>query len=427
MIFLNRIFLIALLFASCKGIENNRSNVDSILKNDDPNEVVIAANSLAYSIANDHDQFYSFIGVRALAMSHLAIHDALNAIDRNYNSYAFIDDKPTADPISSVVQAAYEVLVAAYPKRKDTLDFFRNHWLKKVPDGAAKSMGIELGKASASAIIQLRAGDGHEKQGNYTPMTKPGDYQYTPEFDWVWKPDFSYARPFSLDSVSQFRSPPPPALSSEAYAKSYNEVKDYGIVNSKIRTEDQTHIAHWWAEFGEHSWNRIGRLTADDNKISLRETARMFALINMNLYDLYLASFDSKYHYDTWRPYTAIRSGSQDDNPLTEEIKDWTPEMLTPPWPEYPSAHAAVGAGGAYIVSQVYGTSKVRFTMSSVTAPEEAPQRTYNDLNAASNDCADSRILNGFHFRFATEEGKKQGLKVANHVYNHALRPTEGR
>ena len=253
-------------------------------------------------------------------------------------------------------------------------------------------------------------------------MTKPGDYQYTPGFDYVWKPDFSVARPFTLDSVSQFRSPPPPDLTSREYAESYNEVKQYGAKNSSSRSEDQTSFAHWWAEFGEHGWNRIGRIVAKDGDLTAMEINRMFALLNMNLYDLYLASFDSKYFYDTWRPYTAIKNGEKDQNPETEPAKEWEPEMVTPPWPEYPSAHAAVGVAGAEIITQVLGTSKYTFSMQSTTALPSQLVRTYHDLDQAANDCADSRIMNGYHFRFATEEGKKQGRQVAKHTVEHYLK-----
>ena len=141
----------------------------------------------------------------------------------------------------------------------------------------------------------------------------------------------------------------------------------------------------------------------------------------MNLYDLYLVSFDSKYTYDTWRPYTAIHNGENDNNPATQGQADWEPEMVTPPWPEYPSAHASVGAAGAEIVSQVLGTPKVTFTMQSTTALPSQPERTYHNLDDAANDCADSRIMNGYHFRFATEEGKRQGRALAKHTMSGFL------
>ena len=415
--------LVSFLLMACKQDHMTAEETDeSVFENLD-NDIIIDLNSLTYTIANAHDQFLSFIGVRALAMTHLVIHDAFNAIEPKYESYAFTGKYDNADPIAAAAQAARVVLVTAYPDRKDTIDAVCNPWLASVEDGEAKTKGIALGNLSAEKIIEMREGDGHEKNGDYTPMTKPGDYQYTPGFDWVWKPDFSYARPFTLDSLTQFRSPPPPVLDSEEYAASYNEVKAYGCKGSKVRSEDETNYAHWWAEFAEHGWNRIGRITAAERDLPIMETAHMFALINMNIYDMYLVSFDSKYHYDTWRPVTAIQQGDINNNSETEADPGWEPEMLTPPWPEYPSAHAAVAAGGAEIVSHVYGSTEVSFTMESVAALPTAKSRTYHHLDSAANDCASSRVMNGFHFRFATEEGKAQGRKVAQHVIAHYLRP----
>ena len=385
-------------------------------------ELILAINELTYTLANQHDQFYSFIGVRALTMVHLAVHDILNSIRPEYETYHVDVPAATADPVAAVVTATRMLLEKAYPDRRDTLEAVCNQWLTSIPAGEKKIQGINLGKRVAQAYIQLREGDGHEKNGAYTPMTKPGDYQYTPGFDWVWKPDFSVARPFALDSLTQFRSTPPPALTSEGYAESYKEVKEYGQKNSGVRSEDETHYAHWWAEFGEHGWNRIGRITAKASDLSAIEANRMFALLNMNLYDLYLASFESKYFYDSWRPVTAIQHGYVDGNPHTEGDSTWEPEMVTPPWPDYPSTHAAVGAGGATIVAHVYGTPQVSFTMESVTALPDAKFRTYHNLDLAAEHCALSRIMNGFHFRFATDKGLEQGRAVAEYILENYLK-----
>jgi len=390
------------------------------------NEFVIDLNHLTYTIAEQHDHFYSFIGVRTLTMVHLAIHDALNVIKPRFETYVFTGRYPDADPIITAATAAREILHAAYPDRVDTINLICNNLIDFAASSVRKGKSIQLGKTIADTYLALRKGDGHEKQGDYTPMTKPGDYQYTPGWNnWVLKPDFDYARPFAMDSVSQFRSPPPPESTSDTYANSHNEVKTYGCKNSTVRTKDQTNYAHWWAEFAEHSWNRIGRITAREKGLPARETARMFALINMDIYDIYLASLESKYYYDTWRPYTAIRQADKDENPLTEPDTIWEPEMLTPPWPEYPSAHASVAAGSAEIVSEVFGTSKVSFTMESTSALPDAKTRTYSDLDQAADECADSRIMNGYHFRFATEEGKNQGRRVARYILENYLRPVK--
>ncbi len=390
------------------------------------NDLIIDWNHLTYQIANEHDNFYSLLGIRTLSMTHIAIHDALNSIDPQYEPYTFREKNPQADAVAAISQASYEILLNAYPTREDTLKLIRDKWMGQINEGKSKEEGIELGKQVASAIIELRTGDGHEKQGDYTPMSKPGDYQYTPGWDnWVLKPDFDYAKPFCMENVTQFRSPAPPSLTSETYTESYQEVKAYGGKNSVKRSEDQTHFAHWWAEFAEHSWNRIGRIAAKKYRLTPHETARMFAFINMDIYDIYLASLESKYHYDTWRPYTAIRAADNDENPNTEQDTAWEPEMLTPPWPEYPSAHAAVGSGGAEILTHIFGHPNISFTMESISALPEAPTRTYDNLDIAANDCADSRIMNGYHFRFATEEGKKQGRQIAQFIHSNYLKPIE--
>jgi hypothetical protein len=388
--------------------------------------IVVELNHLAYTIAEQHDHFYSFIGIRSLTMVHLSIHDVLNSISPKYESYAYHGKHPDADPVAAVSQVTRKILITAYPDRKDTIESVCDQWLNIAGEKGSVTKGIALGNGVAAMYLELRSGDGHKEQGDYVPMTKPGDYQFTPGWNgWVLKPDFSVARPFALDTITRFRSPPPPALSSEEYAESYREVMEYGRKNSLKRTEDQRHYAHWWAEFAEHSWNRIGRIAATRYGMENHEAARMFALINMDIYDIYLASLESKYYYDTWRPYTAIRCADIDGNENTKPDMDWEPEMLTPPWPEYPSAHAAVAAGGAEIISHVFGTPHIPVIMPTTTALPDATNRSFTNLDSAAMECADSRIMNGFHFRFATDEGLQQGRKIARYIIAHYLRPLE--
>jgi hypothetical protein len=313
-----------------------------------------------------------------------------------------------------------------YPDRADTIKKVCDHWNRLAGDEEVWNEGLDLGNKVAELYLRIRANDGHQKQGDYTPMFKPGTYQYTPGWNgWVLRPDFDFAQPFALDTVTLFRSPPPPELKSDQYSVAYLEVKEYGRKNTGKRKDDQTSLAHWWAEFAEHSWNRIGRIAAIEYELGLYETARMFALINMDIYDIYLASLESKYFYDTWRPFTAIRNADTDGNENTAADPDWVPEMLTPPWPEYPSAHAAVAAGGAEIVSHVFGTANISFSMASTSALPHARNRSFSNLDSAAMECADSRIMNGFHFRFATDEGLRQGRKIARYIITNYLRPLE--
>ncbi len=404
--------------SSCQPVDQHASSNDL---NNKGNELIIDLNQFTYSIANEHDQFYSFIGVRALAMVHLAIHDIFMSAESSFLPYYWKEPSHDIHPLAAAISSTKLILSTTYPDRKDTINNVCRQLIEGLADTTFLSNGVVFGNKVAASYLLLRNNDGHEKRGNYTPMTKPGDYQYTPGFDWVLKPDFTLAKPFAIDSVTQFRSPSPPPLESAAYAEAYNEVKTYGSKNSRLRSDDETNYAHWWAEFGEHSWNRIGRITAREKRLSIVETNRMFALWNMTLYDLYLASLESKYFYDTWRPLTAIKNGDNDQNELTEGNLNWEPEMINPPWPEYPSAHAATGAAGAVIIASVYSTLEVEFTMNSVTALPSAEERTYTHLDSAANDCANSRIMNGYHFRFATEEGQRQGKAIAQFVIDNSL------
>jgi len=421
------VIIISVSVITGSSCEEKISNSSDDINNSYDNKVVIEWNKTAYQIANEYDRFYSFTGVRALAMAHLAMHDALNAINPEYKFYSYDSREPDADPLAACSQAAFEVLVSVYPQKRDTLQIILEKSLFQVSNGEGKSLGIELGKKSAASILQKRNGDDFDKVVEYTPGTEIGDYQFTPEFDWVIAPGFRFAKPFGLSSADQFRSPPPPAINSDVYTQSYNEVKAFGAAGSAARSQDKTNYAHWWAEFAEHSLNRIGRLTAEERKLPLWETARMFALINMTLYDIYLAIVDSKYFHDRWRPYTAVRLAESDGNPNTEPDAAWVPEMLTPPWPEYPSAHASCIAGGLEIFKEVYNSSGVSFSMESITAPPNNKIRSYDNLDAAADECADSRIMNGYHFRFSTEEGKNQGRKVADHIISNYLKSLKNR
>lgn len=389
------------------------------------NEVIIAWNNMAVTIANQQDQFLPFVGVRALTMMHVAMNDALNAISLKYVPYAFNGNNPDADATAAISEAAFIVLSSVYPDRLDTLQEERRKWLDSIPESPAKKVGIQLGMQSAAAIMELRKDDGHKVFASYTQRNVPGAYEILPGLPFQFNPDTKRNKAFVLQKPDQFRVPPPPGLTSDEYAQDFNEVKAYGVSGSKVRSQDQTNYAHWWAEFGEHGWNRIGRITAAQKKLPIHETARMFALLNMTMYDLYIGVCDSKYYYDTWRPITAIKHADKDNNPATAPDTSWQPEMMTVPIPEYPSGHSADGAACATIVANVYGTKNISFEMESVTALPAAKTRSFTHLDSATNECARSRIMNGFHFRFSTEMGKEQGRKIAEYILTAVFKPVK--
>lgn len=387
------------------------------------NAVIVAWNQKAYDIAFAEDQFLTFKGQRAHAMMHIAMHDALNAVVPAYRQYAHVRRDPSAHPIAAAAQAARDVLLSQYPNQRTILDAELFNSLSSVPDGPPKTRGIALGRHSAAVILALRAGDGWDFPGSYTFGQGPGNYQTTPPWNgFVVQPGFRFAKPFGLKAADQLRPAPPPALESPDYAAAYQEVKERGRADSTLRSPDETGYALWWMEFAEGSVNRLARELVAERRTHLWRAARLFALLNMTLFDGYVATWDAKFEYDHWRPYTAIREAAGDPNPATEPDSGWEPLRPVPPFPEYVSAHAAACAGSFEILRRSFG-HHLSFTMQTITAPPEMPTRAFTDFRAAAAECADSRVQLGWHFRYATDAGNRLGRGVARYIVVNHLRP----
>ena len=204
------------------------------------------------------------------------------------------------------------------------------------------------------------------------------------------------------------------------YATALNEVRRVGSLESRERTKDQTAYAIWWMEFVEGSVNRLARRLAVERRLSTPEAARLFALLNVSLYDTYIAVWDAKYEYDHWRPYSAIRAAADDGNPATPPEPTWQPLRPTPPFPEYVSAHAAACAAMFAVLRRELG-DRGPFTFATTTAPEGMPTRRFVRFDAAALECADSRVRLGWHFRYATNAGLQLGNAVAAFVAGHHL------
>jgi hypothetical protein len=320
-------------------------------------DAVVAWNTLAHDIAFAEDQFLTFKGQRMLALMHLAMHDALNAIVPVYETYAYSAGRRVAHPIAAAAQAAHDVLTAQYPGEQSRVAGELARWLAQVPAGRLRDQGIALGQAAAAAVLAHREGDGWDVPGAYEFEPGPGRYQTTPPWaGFVAQPGFRFARPFVLSNPRRFRPPPPPPLRSTAYARAVREVQEYGAADSTRRTDDQTGYAVWWMEFAEGSVNRLARQLAADRNVDLWRAARLFAQVGTTLYDTYVATWDSKYEYNHWRPYTAIRAADADGNPRTTSDATWEPLRPTPPFPEYVSAHAAACGASFSVLEHALGT-----------------------------------------------------------------------
>ena len=253
----------------------------------------------------------------------------------------------------------------------------------------------------------------------YPPFGTP------PSPGFVFGEGFSHARPFVMTSQSQFRPGPPPSIGSWSYANAYNEVKSKGRIDSTTRTADQTHLALWWTEFTDGSMNRLGRQLVDDRNLDAWRAARMFAQLNMNMFDGYVSTFEAKFYYNFWRPWTAMREGNNDGNPYTSADPNWENLIeFTPPFPTYSSAHSTVCATSARVFAHTFGNS-TSFTMTTnVFAPGSGQEfRSFNSFSQAALECSLSRVYLGFHFRFDSDAGKNAGLNLTNWAKYRYLEP----
>jgi hypothetical protein len=369
----------------------------------------------------------SIFRTRVLAMVHVAVHDALNAIDRRADPYAFdIRAKETASAEAAVASAAYTVLSALVPSQQTTLDAAYAASLSAVPNGTPKDDGIAVGMLAAQHILLLRQNDGSDAVVPYTPGDALGDWRPTP-------PAFAPARftqwgqvtPFVLRTADQFRGRGPLDVASTRYARDVEEVRMLGSATSAVRTADQTQIALFWLEGSVDGWSRIARTVSADAHLDLWQNARLFALITLAMADAYIAQFDEKYHYSFWRPVTAIQEGDTDNNPHTVGDPGWMPLQPTPPFPEYSSAHAAVGAAAAEAMRRFFGTDDIVFSTSSPTAGNAV--RTFTGFRHAAIENGVSRIYIGFHFRHSVEDGLKMGRRIGRLVVQRTLRPVSER
>ncbi|MDL1859535.1 vanadium-dependent haloperoxidase [Betaproteobacteria bacterium PRO7] len=363
---------------------------------------------------------------RVLAMVHLAMHDAVNAARPRYRAYAYspaADANTDADATVAAAVAAHDVLAALYPKQKDLVRAALDTTLLDAGVGSAVERGKQLGAAAAAAVLAKRADDGANADEAYRPGTRPGNYQFTPGFDFLAAPHWRAVTPFALRTPDQFRVAPPPALTSAEYAAAFNEVKAAGsnAADAK-RSREQTQYAAYWYEFSDIGWNRIARVVARDKKQDLWQRARTFALLNAAMADGYIAGWDAKMHYDFWRPVTAIRQADQDGNPVTAADATWTPLLTTPPVQDYPSTHSVLGAAAAVVLAHAFG-DRTTFTTASPTALPEAPVRSFASFSAAAKENADSRVRAGIHFRFATDAGLALGERIGEYAVKTLLAP----
>jgi hypothetical protein len=361
-----------------------------------------------------------------IAMAHVAMHDALNAIDRRYEPYAYDAVAPRgASPEAAVAAAAHDVLVDRIPNQKPLLDAALASTLAAVPDGQAKVDGVATGRAAAAAIVALREKDGSKDITSYTPGEGMGVWLPTPPtFASPIGVGLGKVMPFTTGRGAQLELPKPAYfnLRGGEYTADYNEVKSIGGADSRTRTAEQSEIARFWYEPSPGVHVRVIRELVVTRKLDPWQSARLFALLHLACADCLITGYRAKYRYNFWRPVTAIRNGANDGNPQTAGDPKWNSYLETPSHPEYPSNHAVLSAAWAEILARFFGTDRVSFTITSAK-PYPGIKRSFTSFSQAAQESSDSRVYAGVHFRGSCKEGAVIGRKIGAHTFENFLRP----
>ncbi len=353
---------------------------------------------------------------RSFAIMHAAIYDAVNAIDGRFAPYAVAPrGVPTnASQPAAAATAAHDVLVALYPSLTASLDARLAESLSSIPDNAAKTAGIEVGRDVAARMLALRRND--ESAAPPVPYTfgdRAGDYQSTPpNFPQPAFTHWRYVDPFVLQNEDRFHLNGPPPLETQRYGEALEEVKAAGVTNGARSTADEAVTGRFWNGPIQNYWNEIAQTVSRSQNLSLSDTARLFALLDLTIADCVITFYDAKYTYNFWRPVTAVRAAANDTNAATAADPNWLPQSgNSPADPSYPGAHAVVASASATVLKAFFNGDDVAFDVTSETLP--GVTRSFNQFSAAMREASLSRIFAGVHYRFDEDDGEQLGSDVA--------------
>jgi hypothetical protein len=366
------------------------------------------------------------IQARFAAITQLAVFEAVNAIEKDFDPYLGTVAAPrAASAEAAAVAAAFTVLKEYFPNAPG-LEDARDASLMRIKNGIRKQEGLAVGVAAATAMIALRTDDGSAPPEFYMPASSnAGEWQLTPSCPAAggvllqWR----NLRPFAIETTHQFRAAPPPALKSWRYTRDYNEVKLVGDVDSPFRPQDRADVARFYAASSPVAvWNAAAAQVAVAQGRSMSENARALALVNMAISDAQATVFETKYFYNFWRPETAIRAGNADGNPLTRGDADFKPFVLTPCFPSYASGHGSSSGAAREVLERVFGPRHHFITLSNPAVANVVLQ--YGNFRQITSDIDDARVYGGIHFRFDQEAAAKMGRQVGAYVHRNSLRRT---
>ena len=371
---------------------------------------------------------------RGMAMVQGAVYDAVNALDPDHEPYlldlAAVKAQPFGSQDAAVATAAHHVLVAIVdPARVPALDGSYAATLGAISPDQVKDEGIRVGAAAAAAMLAARATDGYLAPFTFDIRADPGRWRpLTPTAldptAWVGN-----LEPFVMQTTSQFRSKGPNALTSDEYARDFDEVKSLGSLTSTTRTADQTTAAIFWQFAPAALWNRLARDVSAARNLDTGRKARLLAMINLAAADGAIACWNDKYYWSFWRPRAAIRE--TDGNPATVADPAWeplfhattptTPALVTPPFPDHPSGHGRLSGAVLRTFREFFGTDKIGFDVHSGRYPGQP--RHFDRFSLALKEIIDARVWGGIHFRTADVQGAVIGKKVAHWLRKHYFQP----
>jgi hypothetical protein len=366
--------------------------------------------------------------IRSLAIVHVAVHDAVNAITRDYDTYLDLGRRAGGgSPDAAAIAAAHYALVKLFPSQATALNTARAASLAAHGVSTADA-GIRIGELVAAAVVKRRSTDG-SAQAQF-PYIAPG--AGTPG---VWVPTsaapallpgWGRVTPWVIREVSHFRPDGPPPLTSRRFARDYNEVKEVGSFASLTRTADETEIARFWLASPSVIWNGIARDVVEAQRLGLSSSARLFALMYLAAADASIVCWDAKYTFNFWRPITAIQQGDSDGNDRTIADATWTPLFPTPPHPDYLSGHATNSSAMAMILRRIAG-DRPEWPIVAASPTNPGFERQWATFSEGVEEVIDARIFSGIHYRSADEDGARVGRAVAEHVMSRMLRPSKHR
>jgi hypothetical protein len=358
----------------------------------------------------------SILQSRTLAIVHGAIYDAVRAVERNGRAYAVDVEAPAGTSVeAAVVAAAYGSLVRLAPAERPLLDAALNASLSRIADGQSKTDGMALGGQIAEKTVALRTTDGAAAQVAFAPQPGAGLYQLTaPQLTPAILAQWGAVTPFVLRSKSGLDFKGAPAIATGQFARDFDEVKSVGARNSTTRTADQTAAAIFWTVQTAVPWHAAARAGSAAKRLSLAENARLFALLSMASADSQIIAFEEKYKRPHWRPITAIRAAADLNIPALKGDAAWEPLLVTPPHPEYPSAHAVFSGAAEAVLRGFLGSDEIDVT---VTAPNPfGVMRTYRKFSELMEEVNNARVWGGIHFRSADADGAEIGRKIGDIV-----------